>query len=73
MARLRRGPESAQTRAPFPVDGLPILAPDALIERRPDYALLFTWNFADEIVQQQAQYVAAGGKFVVPVPTPRIV
>ena len=56
----------------FPVDGLAILAPEALVERRPEYALLLTWNFADEILRQQAEYIAAGGTFIVPVPTPHI-
>jgi SAM-dependent methyltransferase len=57
----------------FPVDGLPILPPAALVERRPDFAVLFTWNFADEIVQQQSAYVEAGGRFIRPVPSPHIV
>lgn len=52
---------------------IPILAPEELLRRRPDYCLILPWNFKDEIMQQQAEYRRKGGRFIVPVPTPVIV
>jgi SAM-dependent methyltransferase len=51
---------------------LPILVPSRLAEDPPDYLLILPWNLVDEIVAQQEAFRARGGKFIVPVPSPRI-
>jgi len=52
---------------------IPILAPEELIKRQPDYCVILPWNVKDEIMSQQAEYRKKGGRFIVPVPTPVIV
>jgi SAM-dependent methyltransferase len=56
----------------FPVDRLPIEAPSAIAERQPDFVLLLAWNLADEIMRDQSSYTERGGRFIIPVPAPRL-
>lgn len=52
---------------------VPVIAPDELMMRRPDVALLLAWNFAEEIMTQQSAYRDAGGKFLIPIPEVKLV
>jgi hypothetical protein len=52
---------------------LPVRPVATLLEERPDHVLILAWNFADEIMEQQAEWAATGGRFIVPIPEPRIV
>jgi SAM-dependent methyltransferase len=52
----------------LPGTRIPIRAPEAIFESRPDYVLILPWNLKDEIVEQMAGVRAWGGRFVVAIP-----
>jgi hypothetical protein len=52
---------------------IPILAPEAIDEARPDYIFILPWNLQEEIVSKMGHVRAWGGKFVVPIPAVRVI
>ena len=52
---------------------MPIADPERLKSDRPDYVMILPWNFRDEIIRQQQDFLRAGGRFVVPIPDLSIV
>jgi C-methyltransferase C-terminal domain len=57
----------------LPGNRLPIYGPEKLIEDQPDYVLLLPWNLAAEILKEQQEYIDRGGRFIVPIPEPRVI
>ena len=57
----------------LPGTHLPIHPPSKIFEERPDYLLILAWNFKREIMEQMAGIREWGGRFVVAIPTTRVI
>jgi SAM-dependent methyltransferase len=57
----------------MPGNHIPIMSPEKLYEDKPDYCLVLAWNFAEPIMENHARFVEQGGKFIVPIPEPKII
>jgi len=56
-----------------PGSWIPVAPPDRLLADQPDYALLLAWNFAPEIIKRESEFQKRGGRFIVPIPEPKII
>jgi 2-polyprenyl-3-methyl-5-hydroxy-6-metoxy-1,4-benzoquinol methylase len=52
----------------LPGSRIPVRAPEAVFETRPDYLLILPWNIKDEVMAQMGDIRKWGGRFVVPIP-----
>ena len=52
---------------------IPVVPTERLLEDQPEYVLLLVWNFAEEVMGQQSEYRAKGGRFILPVPEVKLV
>jgi len=52
---------------------IPVVGPDFIGKKKPDYILILAWNFAEEILAKTKKYSSQGTKFIIPLPKPRIV
>jgi hypothetical protein len=55
-----------------PGSHIPIVSEEDFLRHKPDYALLLTWNYLDFFLRN-SDYIKQGGRFIVPLPSPRIV
>jgi SAM-dependent methyltransferase len=52
---------------------IPIYSDKKLMSDKPDYALVLAWNFADEIMKNNSSFKRNKGKFIIPLPFPKII
>lgn len=52
---------------------IPIVPPSQLKENTPDYILLLAWNYAESIIEREKWFLEQGGKFIIPIPEPKII
>ena len=52
---------------------IPIMGPDELYKRKPDYLVVLAWNFAEPIMEKHQKYKNIGGQFILPMPIAHIV
>lgn len=55
-----------------PGQHIPVVPSSVLAQRPPDYLLILAWNFAEAIIAKNAAFAAAGGRFIIPVPTLKV-
>ena len=52
---------------------IPIVTPEYFRDDKPDYALLGARNHATEIMKKEPEFLARGGRFIMPLPEPKII
>jgi len=57
----------------IPGVGVSIVSPQFARTKPPDYYLLLAWNFREEILAKEQEFLDKGGRFVVPFPNPEVV
>jgi len=67
--------EKAQMKVGYFTPGthIPIYGDDKLLQDQPDYALILAWNFAEEIMANLREFKERGGKFIIPIPKPKVI
>ncbi len=52
---------------------IPVYSDKKLSTHKSDYALVLAWNFAEEIMKNNESYKKNKGKFIIPLPSPKII
>ncbi len=51
---------------------IPVVSPKEISQTNPDFIFILAWNFAKPIMKKLGYFKSSGGRFIVPVPTPKI-
>ena len=51
---------------------IPVVSPKEISKTNPDFIFILAWNFAKPIMKKLDQFKKDGGRFIVPVPAPKI-
>ncbi|AOS45002.1 hypothetical protein Verru16b_02071 [Lacunisphaera limnophila] len=51
---------------------IPVVSAQELYRRKPDYLLILAWNFAENIMERHRAFRDHGGRFILPMPTPKV-
>ena len=66
--------DNAQRQKLFsPGHHIPVVSPQTIYEKKPDYILVLAWRYAQPIISRHHEFIRAGGKFIVPLPKIQIV
>lgn len=52
---------------------LEIISEEQARKDRPDYFLILPWHLTDYFIEREREYILEGGKFIVPMPNPRVI
>jgi len=52
---------------------IPVVSPAKLKQDNPQYLFILAWNFADSIINRHEWFKNKNGKFIIPVPSPKII
>lgn len=56
-----------------PGNHIPVVSPETMYDRKPDFMLILSWRYAKPIIDKHLQYLRQGGAFIVPLPRIQIV
>ena len=56
-----------------PGKAIPVFDSKVLYKNKPEYILILAWRYAKKIIKKNVKYLNMGGKFVLPLPNPKII
>ena len=52
---------------------IPVYETNKIYEEKPEYIVILAWRYKDKIIKKNKKYLENGGKFILPLPTFKII